>query len=44
VPPHLGVPVHAPAPQLSEPAKTQRLPSEHAAPFEATGFEHWPLA
>jgi hypothetical protein len=40
VPPQLGVPEHAPAWQVSEPAKTQRLPSEHGVPFVTVGVEH----
>jgi hypothetical protein len=44
VPPQFGVPVHAPARQLSELAKTQRFPSAHSVPFGTVGVEHWPLA
>jgi len=43
VPPQFGVPVHAPARHVSEPAKTHSLPSLHVVPSGAVGFEHWPL-
>jgi hypothetical protein len=43
VPPHFGVPTQPPAVHVSEPAKTQRLPSEHAVPSGAAGFEQVPL-
>jgi len=43
VPPQFGVPVHAPARHVSEPAKAHSLPSLHVVPSGAVGFEHWPL-
>jgi hypothetical protein len=44
VPPHFGVPVHAPAIHISDQSKTHRLPSEQGVPSTtATGVEQSPV-